>query len=158
MRRSLAILLIIGIALLGAGGVGEKAPVVRLSDLKGAEVSTASHAGKPRVYVFFAATWSPESMTLLKDLGATEKSLREKGVLTLGISLDTAGGATVEAAAKKQGIEIPLLQAGPAASRAFNVSHCPTTFVIDSGGTIKNRFEGPVAVKSIESAARAVIP
>jgi len=128
-------------ALLFDNSVGAKAPDFTLKDISGKEVSLSSFKGKP-VLLNFWATWCPYCRRERAHLNALYKDYRDKGLIILSVSTDQSADR-VKAFLKDTPAEfIVLSDSSGAAATLYSVGGLPTSYLIDRGGVIKNRFMG----------------
>ncbi len=82
----------------------------------------------------------------------------KKGLIVLAVNIRPNETADqIKGFARGLGLKHVLLQNGAAAASTYHVRGTPTTFFIDSQGSIVEREEGFDAAK-LEAGARAVLP
>jgi thiol-disulfide isomerase/thioredoxin len=121
----------------------QPAPEVAFTDAEGRPASLADFAGKPAI-VNLWATWCQPCLKEMPSLERLQAKLA--GNLTVAaVSEDRAGGRLVNpfvAEQKLQGLKIYLDPKGDVA-RAFEVRGLPTSVVLDRGGRVVGKVEGP---------------
>ena len=70
--------------------VGEKAPDFTLKDQSGADVALSDFHGKKVLLSWHPLAWTSVCTDQMRDLERNYRSFEEKGVVVLGISVDTA--------------------------------------------------------------------
>jgi peroxiredoxin len=123
--------------------VGNKAPSFTLKDIDGKAVRLSDFADKV-VLVDFWATWcSPckESMTELEQL---HRKYRDRGVVVLGISMDTGGDAAsrVRDFANKHHLTYLMLRDDKKTSVSYAVYNIPATYILDRDHRIVKKYPG----------------
>jgi len=120
--------------------VAGQAPGFTLTDVQGRAVSLADFRGKVVVLDFWA-TWCPPCRREIPDFITLQSEFGSKGVQFVGIALDEPGN--VKAFAQQNGMNYPVLLGDDDVAKSYGgISGIPTTFIIDRGGKIVNRFVG----------------
>jgi len=119
-----------------------KAPAWKLKDLQGRDVSSAEFKGKVVVLDFWA-TWCPPCRMEIPGYIALQKKYADKGLVIIGVSVDTEGAQVVAPFAKARGINYRMLLYNDDVVAAFGgLAVFPTTFLIDREGNIRDRQLG----------------
>jgi cytochrome c biogenesis protein CcmG, thiol:disulfide interchange protein DsbE len=122
---------------------GSEAPDLRFTDLLGHEVPLASYRGKVVVLNVWA-TWCAPCLDELPSLDRLHRALARDGLVVVGVSVDAAS-TDVAAFAKQRGLTLEVLRdpEGSVVARDLHVESYPTTFVVDAGGRLRERYLGP---------------
>ena len=116
-------------------------PAFTVTDIDGKTVSLADLKGKV-LLVNFWATWCPPCRAEIPDLVKLQDKYRDK-LVVLGISEDEVEPAQVKAFATQQKMNYPIVMANAELRQIFKgVAALPTTFVLDTEGTIQMRHVG----------------
>jgi peroxiredoxin len=121
--------------------VGDRARVITLADLAGAQHSTDDPKGSPRVIAFFT-TWSPRSGELLADLAKLHARVDPKGVRMLAVCVDGENLSSdrrreIDDYVKRAALPFPaLLDDRLAVYSTWGVVASPTTVLVDAEGMI----------------------
>ncbi|MBW8782692.1 MAG: TlpA family protein disulfide reductase [Verrucomicrobia bacterium] len=127
-----------------------KAPLWRLKDIDGREVSSTDFKGKV-VVVDFWATWCPPCREEIPGYVALQKKYADQGLVVIGIAMDEGGAAAVKPFAASREINYPMLLADDPVVAAFGgIEVLPTTFLIDRDGNIRDRKVGAVPAAEYE--------
>jgi thiol-disulfide isomerase/thioredoxin len=173
--RQLAVLLLAGVAIVGAiyliesrgdaesagealaiGGmavgpppkVGEVAPELSLTTPGGELVALAQLRGKP-VLVNFWATWCPPCRAEMPDLDDVAREQASTGLTVLAINLQEEP-AVVSGYLRTLGVSVtPLLDPTGAVFRQYRVAGLPTTVSIDREGIVRDVHVGPLTRRGI---------
>jgi cytochrome c biogenesis protein CcmG/thiol:disulfide interchange protein DsbE len=136
---------------------GTPAPSFTLIDTEGRKVSLASLKGKV-VGVNFWATWCEPCREEIPDLAKVYAANKGKCFEMLGLAEESGERDEVVAAARKLGINYPvLLDAYGKVSDDFNVPAYPRTFLIDADGNVRKVFEGAVTRDDLEAALKPLL-
>lgn len=134
--------------------VGMKAPGFSLRDLEGDKVSLSDFRESKLIVVTFFATWSDNSVELLERLGKLYQQYADKGLVILGINVESQRIPPDEVAAVKRmtqdlGLNFPILvDRGLETFRSYGVVAVPSTIVADPSGTILTELSGyPLALR-----------
>jgi cytochrome c biogenesis protein CcmG/thiol:disulfide interchange protein DsbE len=134
---------------------GTPAPDFSLFDTAGRRVALSSLRGKV-VAVNFWATWCGPCREEIPELVRLYSENEGKCFELLGVASESGTRDEVAAAARKLGINYPvLLDDEGRAGDAFHIPGYPRTFLIDADGRIRTVFEGAVERTAIE---RALLP
>lgn len=168
MRKSVAVFLAFA-ALAGGATAGyfhfsarsvAQAPAdFRLPDLQGQSRSLDDWAGQVRV-VNFWAPWCPPCRREIPELMRLQRHYAERGLVVVGITVDTAQNARDFAAASD--IDYPLLIAddtGIALARRFGSTKdgLPFTAVVDREGRISYTHSGELSLPEAEAAVTPLL-
>ena len=124
---------------------GDKAPDFRLASLDGKAVSLTDlrkdpKTGKNRAVVLdFWATWCPPCREETAHLQKLHEKYAEKGLVVVGISVDSDGKNAVKPFVQKNRLTYTqLLDQKHEAARSYRVGPIPTTYFIGRDGKIKS--------------------
>ncbi len=132
-------------------------PAYQVTTLDGGIIGADSLAGKV-VLVNFWATWCPPCRVEMPLLEAMHRRHQDRGLVVLGLSVDTEPAERVRAFLAERGISYPVAIVGPREAMAFGgVAGYPTSFLLDRQGRIRQRAMGPLAMASFEPAVRRLL-
>ena len=122
--------------------VGQPAPKLALKRVDGVEgaIDLASLAGKP-VLIDFFATWCKPCETVAPIIASAAVKLKERGVVTIGVTLDTKQTlANLPAFIAKMGITYPVLGEGlgwdSEVDDAWHVDGIPAVVLVGADGKV----------------------
>ncbi|WP_425412174.1 peroxiredoxin family protein [Neobacillus massiliamazoniensis] len=119
--------------------IGAKAPDFELKTLTGETVKLSSLKGK-KVMLNFWATWCPPCKAEMPEMEKFYQSAG-KDIVILAVNIDPQND--VKGFADKNGITFPiLLDEKDHVNQVYQILSIPTTYFIDSNGTIQNKFTG----------------
>ncbi|MBT3389622.1 MAG: TlpA family protein disulfide reductase [Chloroflexi bacterium] len=129
--------------------VNYPAPELILADVNGVPVALEDYRGGI-VLVNNWATWCPPCRAEMPELEAFFETHRDENFTLIGISAgDTA--SQVEEFIAQNGITFPMwLDADGAALRAFKNNSLPSSYVIDSTGTVRLAWTGAISLEMLE--------
>jgi thiol-disulfide isomerase/thioredoxin len=161
VRLPLAILGVVVVALIAAevitGGSNPSrraAPALPTQVLVAPRPTLASLKGKPAI-VHFWASWCGPCRKEAPELARYDAQLHGRAQLVGVDYSDAASGA--RAFVKRNGWTFPNVRDGSGdAGDAYGLAGLPTTFVLDSDGTIAKRLVGPQTAASLQRALAAV--
>jgi len=128
-----------------------------LKDLAMKKVSLNDFKGKVVLLNFFA-TWCPPCRMEIPELIKIYNKNKEKGLVVLGVSLDTDGipqGLTRFVRDMK--IPYPVLLGNMELADNYQVSGVPTTIIINREGKTTKRFDGLVPSSYVEQAMKELL-
>ncbi|MEZ4587950.1 MAG: TlpA disulfide reductase family protein [Gemmatimonadales bacterium] len=144
-------------AVFGIESGGELSPSFEATTLDGRPVSSESLRGRV-VLVNVWATWCPPCRIEMPLLEAMYQRHRERGLVVLGLSVDTKPADSVRAFLEERKITYPVAIVGdPVIDALGGVTGYPTSFLIDREGRIRHRALGPLAMASFEPAVRRAL-
>ncbi|MGG1660789.1 peroxiredoxin family protein [Brevibacillus sp. NRS-1366] len=133
---------------------GQVAPDFSLTDLNGNEVKLADFAGK-RVLVNFWATWCPPCRIEMPHMQKFYEDYQAKDVVILGVNLTPSekNMDVVKDFVQGQQLTFPIVldQKGEV-TQTYQVVAYPTTYMLDSNGVIREKFQGAINYEVIEKA------
>ena len=123
-----------------------KMPVFTLEHaVTGKKVSSEVFKGKSLLVVFFA-TWCPPCIQEIPNLIDLQNQYGENGFSVVAISVDSDGKKVVQKLVKKEKINYPVLMADRKITQGFGgVYGIPTSFLVNSRGTVVKKYPGYVA-------------
>ncbi len=140
---------------------GKKAPDFTLSTLSGQKVNMTSYRGHQPALIFFWATWCPHCRTQLKDLYASQDSLKQKGLKVIVVNLqENPGNVRVYLQQNRMDMEMFFDEDASVADR-YEIVGIPTFFLVDRDGTVvavENSFPGNFEALLRESAGSEQLP
>lgn len=144
-------------ALIGVGSGPDLTPEYRYTSLDGTEISADAMRGRV-VLVNFWATWCAPCRAEMPLLERMHQRHSEAGFLVVGLAVDRASTAAVQAFVEARGVTYPIVHVGAEAERTFGgVRGYPTSFLLDRTGRIRHTVLGPVAPLSLEPAVRRLL-
>ncbi len=112
-----------------------EAPDFTLSNLNGEKVALSSFRGKV-VLLNFWATWCPPCRSEMPSMQAMYNELRDEGVEIVAVNLQEPEG-TVTAFLEENGYDFPvLLDSGGEVGAMYGARSIPTTYLLDTGGSV----------------------
>jgi len=144
-------------AVVGIESGDDLRPSFETTTLDGQAISTESLRGRV-VLVNVWATWCPPCRIEMPLLEAMYQRHRERGLVVLGLSVDTKPVDSVRAFLTERRITYPVAIVGdPVIEALGGVTGYPTSFLIDREGRIRHRALGPLAMASFEPAVRRAL-
>ncbi len=136
----------------------KKMPAFSLPDvMTGADVKSSSFAGKTLLVTFFA-TWCPPCMQEIPDLINLQKEYGTKGFSVVALSVDQGGAKIVKRLVEKRSINYPVLMADGSTAKDFGgVVGIPTSFLINSQGTVVKKYPGYVPHAVLEKDIKKIM-
>jgi peroxiredoxin len=128
-------------------GVGDQAPNFTLQTLDGKEVSLADYRGK-KVILNFWATWCPPckaEMPHMQNYYETEAEKDNVEILAVNLTSSDKGKTAIAEFAKQYELSFPIpLDEEGTIGKQFNAFTIPTTYVLNTDGTIHQKIIGPM--------------
>jgi len=147
----------------GLSPPGDSSPLVselsalQATSLDGAPVDPAKLEGKV-VVVDFWATYCVPCLKEIPTFDHLHQQFADRGVVVLGVSMDTDGGAPlVESFLKKHPMQYRVALGSEKMTDLFHVNKLPTTVVFDRQGKTLQRFEGYTPADALESAVKTAL-
>jgi peroxiredoxin len=119
---------------------GVPVPAFTLPALEGGTVSSSSLVGQPTMLVLWAP-WCGVCKAQSDNVNRTQRWLHGRARV-VSVALAYEQRADVEAVAKSEGMEYPVLLGDPALEAAFHVDAYPTLYFLDEAGRIKRSAAG----------------
>lgn len=146
--------------LFAAGNVSaaKKMPSFSLTDAAtGGSVESSSFSGKTLLVTFFA-TWCPPCMQEIPTLITLQNEYAEKGFSVVGLSVDQSGVKVVKRLIERRSINYPVLMADGSTARDFGgVVGIPTSFLVNSKGTVVKKYPGYVPHAVLENDIKKIM-
>lgn len=137
---------------------GNLAPDFTLQKLDGTEVRLSDYKGKT-VFLNFWATWCPPCQIEMPHMQRFYENYEGKDAVVLGVNMlqTEKGQGTVETFVSDYRLTFPIvLDAEGKVSDTYGVISYPTTYVIDTGGVIQEKFPGAIHLDIMKESYRAV--
>jgi len=132
------------------------APDFTLQDLSGKHVHLGDLKGSV-VLVEFWATWCPPCRESIPGMERLHKAYRDKGLVVLGVSLDTSGVDSVRSFVRESGISYPILQGSDEVASKYMVRAIPTMFLVNKDGVIARQYLGGAEGDTLEKDIKALL-
>jgi cytochrome c biogenesis protein CcmG/thiol:disulfide interchange protein DsbE len=142
--------------------IGKAAPSFALREVgTGRVVDLSQYKGKP-VIVNFWATWCEPCKKESRELEATYRRYRSKGLVVVGVDTDDFKG-DVAGFARRYGMTYPIVLKGDATSLDFGVTGVPESFFVDRRGRVVWHVAGGINASddfqaSFEQGLHALLP
>ncbi len=135
-----------------------KMPSFLLRDVvTGDKIDSKNFTGKTLLVTFFA-TWCPPCIQEIPDLIELQQKYEKKGFSVIALSVDESGPKTVKRLVEKRSINYPVLMADKSTARSFGgVVGIPTSFLINSNGTVVKKYPGYVPRMILERDIKKII-
>jgi thiol-disulfide isomerase/thioredoxin len=131
--------------------------ILPVTTLDGAPVDTATLQGKV-VVVDFWATYCVPCLKEIPTFNRIDGQYAGRGVVVLGVSMDTDGGAPlVESFLKKHPMKYRVVLGSEKTTDLFHIGPLPTTVVFDRHGKTLQRFEGYTPADALESVVKTAL-
>ena len=113
-------------------------------------IDSNSFKGKTIIVNFFA-TWCPPCRKEIPSFIKLQEKYGPKGFTVIGISTDQGGPQLVAKFMKKMKINYPVVMSDSQTPRNFgNILGIPTSFLVDSQGNVRKRYDGYVDHNTLE--------
>lgn len=130
--------------------IGDKAPDFALAGMDGKIDKLSNHKGKT-VLLNFWGTFCPPCKAEMPAIQRQYEKWKPQGMEVLAVNLDP-GKETVQSYLNQYGIDLPvLLDSREEVRKKYGVSQYPTTFFIQSDGTIHSIVVGEMVESFIEN-------
>ncbi len=131
---------------------GKRAPDFSAEDLSGASASLSDYAGKP-VILNFWATWCPPCKAEIPELVRLYRdNTTDAALVSVNMTSTERDVTSVKSFVLKENIDFPvLLDLSGSLARLYGVSSIPTTFIIDTDGTVRLVHTGAVTKRWLEN-------
>ena len=127
------------------------APDFTLTDANGASVKLSDYKGKV-VLLNFWATWCGPCKIEIPWFIQFEKAYKDRGFITLGISMDEDGWKAVKPFLSQTGINYPVMVGDDRLAELYGgLDSLPSTFLIDRQGRIAFTHVGLIAKRDYDA-------
>ena len=156
MHKRLLLFVLLAVFILGCSkgdsgqGLSGGAPDFTLPAVDGSMVSMSDYSGKV-ILVDFWATWCPPCQEMIPILSKLHKKYSEKGLVTLGVSLDKDGLGVLGTFVHENMIPYKVVMGDNRISNAFGgVSSIPTLYMVDREGRLVRKLTGYHSYNQLE--------
>jgi thiol-disulfide isomerase/thioredoxin len=144
-------------AVVGIETGDRRSPTYSFAALDGGVVASDSLLGNV-VLVNFWATRCPPCRVEMPLLQAMLARHRDRGLVEVGLSVDTKPVSAVRGWLQARGVTYPVAVVGDAPLAGFGeIQGYPTSILLDRRGRIRHRALGPLAMVSFEPAVRRLL-
>jgi len=156
------VLVLVSVAIAAGSGKQRPAPQIsriapdfNLKNIEGSTQGLKSIIAKNKVTILnFWATWCPPCRAEIPEFIKFIKEHQGDQVALVAVNLQE-DSKKVKDFAKKAGINFPiLLDSDGKVAQTYQIYAIPTTFFIDSSGTIREKVEGALSLSQLESVYR----
>ena len=133
------------------------APNFTLADASGVPVKLSDYKGKV-VLLNFWATWCAPCKMEIPWFIEFEKTYKDQGFATLGVSMDEDGWKAIKPFVAQYAINYPVMAGNNRVAELYGgIDSIPTTFLIDREGRIASTHLGLVSKHDSEAEIRRLI-
>ena len=133
----------------GCAYTGDSVADFALQDLQGKTHHLSDYRGK-WVLVNFWAVWCPPCLSEIPELSALHDA--HKGVVVIGVAMDSGSATSVADFARKHGISYPVVMGNrKVAAQIGSVNALPTSYLYNPAGEQDNCQAGVVTRSSLEN-------
>jgi cytochrome c biogenesis protein CcmG, thiol:disulfide interchange protein DsbE len=125
-----------------AVGPGDTAPQFSVVTDSGKTITRSNFGGKVLVLNFWA-TWCPPCIEEMPSLNQFAMTMKDKGVVVLGVSIDRNEKAYKSFVQRAQLAFPTALDPEANISSEYGSFKWPETYIIDSSGTVRQKHIGP---------------
>ena len=123
-------------------GVGDTAPDFSITADNGRAISATNFGGRLLVLNFWAS-WCPPCVQETPSLDQFTRSMRDKGVVVLAISVDKDAGAYQQFLQKARVSFLTARDGGLGINAEFGTFKYPETYIINPQGKVVQKIIGP---------------
>lgn len=135
---------------------GQRLPAVQLVSLGGQRLSVTPQPGHV-LYLNVFTTWCPECQKETPALEELRKETRAMPVDIVGVDQEEEIG-TVSQFVQNYGLTYPVLIDDSGVTHSLmGVRYIPTSFIVDSRGTVRARITGAITLAQMEQAVNMVL-
>jgi len=127
-----------------------------LEDGSGRQISLKDYRGKV-VLLDFWATWCHGCKLEIPWFADFSRKYRDKGVVVVGVSLDSDGWKVVTPFIKTAEIPYGIVLGNDDVAKAYGIENMPDTFLIDREGRIAAAYNGVVDRQSVDNNLQALL-
>lgn len=157
MLRTLGVILFLVALPLASMGQSDKAPSLKIKDIKGRTIRLSDYRGKV-VLLNFWATWCPPCRAEMPDLVKRQREYGKSGLQVIGITYPPETEREVRQFTRKLKINYPIALGTKETKSLFGESETlPLTIVIDREGNIRERIEGILLPEEFEQKIKPLL-
>ena len=137
--------------------VGHPAPEFSRNDLNDRGVDLNAYRGKV-ILLNFWATWCGPCLTEIPQFARWQQQYGPKGLQVIGVSMDDTD-APVRAANTRWKLDYPIVMGDERLGSVYgDVLGLPVTFLIDTEGRVRARYQGASQLPNMQVQIEALLP
>ena len=137
--------------------IGKQSPDFILADTHGDSIHLSEFRENPYVLIFFGS-WSEQAKKYLAEVSKLRKTYGGQGLLIFGVTAET-DTAMVNAFARENRIDYPLLTGGSDVLQQYEVGGVPDTYCVTKYGMVCERLVGysPEMEATLETVVKLMV-
>jgi thiol-disulfide isomerase/thioredoxin len=156
MRRIICLAALLSAATAAAGQTVQKAPPLKLRDLRGRSIRLSDYRGKV-VLLNFWATWCPPCRAEMPDLVKMQREYKN-GLQVIGVTYPPQTIGEVRRFTRRLGINYPVALGTKQMKGLFDRGETlPLTIIIDREGNVRDRVEGILLPEEFEEKIKPLL-